>query len=172
MKQKEQSDILQRLFECAVCNIGFPRPNSLRKHVEMCNKVKNNNNIERDDSRFEKGQKLVCCNICSKKFTSLYDLKRHDLIHTGEKPFSCRFCAKKFRHTSSLKNHELIHTDEKPHSCQYCSKKFRTSGNQRIHEARHTDKNSKLYQQNQLLQIHVQDNQKNQNASKMYQKNY
>jgi len=40
-------------------------------------------------------QKLICI-VCDKKFTKLFNLKCHMLIHTGERPYRCKVCNKKF----------------------------------------------------------------------------
>ena len=119
--------------------------------------------IAHDDS------KELKCNICSKVFSSKFNLRRHIRTHTGEKPFACKVCDKKFALKCYLTLHEAIHSEVKPfkcticpdprffktksglnhhmvyhyepkYSCRFCSHKSYRKHNLKIHESTHVKK--------------------------------
>lgn len=74
----------------------------------------NNNQMELDDKPFS-------CELCQKKVSTSYNLKRHMMIHTGEKPYGCDLCEKRFREFSDLKKHRKKHTSEVHFKCMVCN---------------------------------------------------
>nr|CAI5836076.1 unnamed protein product [Callosobruchus analis] len=64
------------------------------------------------------------CDVCTKKFTTKYFLKKHKRLHTG----------KRFRQRVSYLVHRRIHTGAMPYQCALCDKRFRYKVSQRSHK--------------------------------------
>ncbi len=45
------------------------------------------------------------CQICGKKFSQRYELKKHKQTHTGERKFVCNECGKSFAQNGGLSAH-------------------------------------------------------------------
>ena len=65
------------------------------------------------------------CKTCSKKFTQLRNLTRHEKIIHGERQlFVCEHCNKSFTRGDALKRHRKHHERMITHTCDKCKKEF------------------------------------------------
>ncbi|KAJ4435727.1 hypothetical protein ANN_18344, partial [Periplaneta americana] len=66
------------------------------------------------------------CTLCSRSYTTPWDLKKHEFTHTGVRPHVCEQCGKSFSLKASLRRHEKIHTglEKRRYPCDICGKTF------------------------------------------------
>ncbi|XP_077585708.1 zinc finger and BTB domain-containing protein 18 isoform X1 [Stigmatopora nigra] len=122
-----------QIFMCPLCNKVFPSPHILQLHLSSHFR-------EQEGVRGKPGAgggggtgnggdvNVPTCTICSKTFSCMYTLKRHERTHSGEKPYTCATCGKSFQYSHNLSRHAVVHTREKPHACKWCERRFTQSG--------------------------------------------
>ena len=54
------------------------------------------------------GERPYSCKDCTKQFTQLNALQRHQRIHTGEKPYMCGLCNRTFTDKSTVRRHTMV----------------------------------------------------------------
>lgn len=64
------------------------------------------------------------CKTCSKQFTQLRSLSRHERSIHGEKRFCCDQCSESFTRKDALKRHQKRHRRTITHACDNCRKEF------------------------------------------------
>jgi KRAB domain-containing zinc finger protein len=99
----------ERKYKCEQCIRSYRSRTSLSIHKR------------RDHGE---GTEMFTCEICSNKYTSKAQLKRHILAHNGIFPFTCSTCGKGFDCKFRLVSHEYTHTSIKPLRCLKCNKGF------------------------------------------------
>ncbi|XP_041730647.2 zinc finger protein 436-like [Coregonus clupeaformis] len=140
---------------CKVCGKSFLYMGSLLKHVQT--HIKDQEHLcGVCGMRFQSQQSMIdhhqthigarfSCQVCSKCFTTEYDMSVHMRIHTDEKEYQCPDCGKSYTQFGYLQVHMRSHTGEKPpFPCPDCDKGFHRSDHLKRHMRSHTEE--KLYQ--------------------------
>ena len=140
--------------QCKVCKMTLEDPRALEAHKKAqhsfgschyCGKsffVKGDliNHIEKMHEG-KANEKSLMCEICSKSFNTIFQLKTHKVIHQ-EKQLKCQVCPKAFHWKSSLESHMIAcHMNTGPkkvHTCEFCGKTFADKSNYRSHRYTHT----------------------------------
>jgi uncharacterized Zn-finger protein len=65
------------------------------------------------------------CELCSKSFEKLKNLKRHKKLHSLEKNYKCDKCEASYSRSDHLNRHKITHSDDtKPFKCEICVQRF------------------------------------------------
>ncbi|XP_077496552.1 uncharacterized protein LOC144107434 [Amblyomma americanum] len=79
-------------------------------------------------------QRRYRCDICSKTYAHINNLKAHQPVHTSERPYTCRLCPAAFARRFTLRTHVLdTHNAAGLHACDHCEKKFAFKSNLERH---------------------------------------
>lgn len=120
-------------FICQYCGKEFLRPNSIRRHVEICHSgfriqcpicFKKLKGHLSEHLRTHENSKPHKCPDCGQRFTQSTQLTVHRRSHTGARPYSCRICSQRFSHSNAMLLHFRRHTGEKPFPCAMCPMSF------------------------------------------------
>lgn len=132
-------------FSCHLCHKRFKMQGSLMVHMRVAHYGFGNTVRQSQDEKLDspKGNNSTIdnkqweCEVCLKKFTTKYFLKKHKRLHTGEMPYVCTLCGKSFTFQQSYHKHMLYHSENKPHTCNECGRSFKElstlHNHQRIH---------------------------------------
>jgi len=137
---------------CDQCEETFAWKSSLNRHKEkvhlkteeseyscdFCSKKYKVQSILKDHvKRDHFDERSHQCDMCTKAFYKLNDLKYHRRLHLSIKPYQCTECSKSFSHLSHLHRHKRVHTGEKPYKCDICEKRFNQSSTLKVHRKSH-----------------------------------
>ncbi|KAJ8041067.1 hypothetical protein HOLleu_11774 [Holothuria leucospilota] len=89
--------------------------------------------IEHHGSPSKEGPRPYPCQFCSKTFSRLSFLNRHEQYHEDKMPFRCEECGRLFKHKRSRDRHMRLHTGDKKYSCPRCGLSFARSDHLKIH---------------------------------------
>lgn len=64
------------------------------------------------------------CEVCSRSFSSLQSLHRHQQYRNTERGYKCTLCCRMYEARQDLKKHLKEHTSERFHCCGHCGKRF------------------------------------------------
>ncbi|XP_053497935.1 histone-lysine N-methyltransferase PRDM9-like [Ictalurus furcatus] len=157
----EMNNSLLQLFSCSWCLFSYTSQFHLDNHIRRSHseenmiscEIKNDNVMPTVSSNIQQtwpdalhtntthGQmqkELYHCSKCEEDFISVYNLSKHQCVHTRQKPFPCTQCGKSFTYQRNLGQHQRIHTGEKPYHCSQCGKSFNNGSNYRQHQRIHT----------------------------------
>ncbi|XP_059614718.1 zinc finger protein 699-like isoform X2 [Phlebotomus argentipes] len=114
---------LEKIFECAICDLKFRVKHTLARHIEK---------IHLRLSNEWKKKQYYKCPDCEKSYTSKHYMEIHRRIHSSQSDdqvdqyINCEICSKPFKTMFKLKihmkNHEII--DKLGKMCPYCLKVF------------------------------------------------
>ena len=105
---------------CGGCREVFENAAALRAHSERVHKPADGSaGSGTDDGKpFE-------CNVCRKRFASIFFLLQHQQKVAREKCYPCTVCGRTFGRAHDLSNHETTHSNEMPFECSVCSRRFK-----------------------------------------------
>ena len=130
--------IMERPYECDICNKRFSRPGNVNRHKKQVHSVKDEQNQSQNSGSTDKwivysGHKIrpFQCGYkgCGKTYITKQSLRRHFLSHTGDSQFRCytgdctgriKYCDEK-----ALAQHiHIKHTMKRPFTCKFCNNQF------------------------------------------------
>ena len=107
---------------CEICEKVLSSKKALRRHITL--------------KHLKNGQHK--CDLCDRRFCSIYELQRHMPVHTNVKAHVCLICDKKFKQAGPLSKHMKTHTGEKEFECKICKQRFSQKANLLGHYSVHT----------------------------------
>ncbi|XP_017773156.1 PREDICTED: zinc finger protein 226 isoform X2 [Nicrophorus vespilloides] len=144
---------------CPYCSAKFIHASSLTRHVRRAH---NDRFVPKEERSNENVQCPICngvflrasldvhiknhsgikqfrCLICSKDFTTKWNLKLHKWTHAARaaKPFKCELCKGAFIRETDYTAHMNSHKSIRPYTCNYCGAQFNRKYNCQRHVKEH-----------------------------------
>ncbi|XP_059363795.1 uncharacterized protein LOC132103021 [Carassius carassius] len=105
-------------YRCKTCESCFSRYDHLKLHQARCRgkrqlevrvvKMSLDSLSTSPQSKTQEDGNMLQCKVCSKRLSTLSDLKRHmAMLHITDKPFPCKRCGKTYSTTKTLRRHNL-----------------------------------------------------------------
>uniref|UniRef100_A0A182K5V2 Zinc finger protein 865 n=1 Tax=Anopheles christyi TaxID=43041 RepID=A0A182K5V2_9DIPT len=92
-------------------------------------------------------EKCYPCTVCGRTFGRAHDLSNHETTHSNDMPFECSVCSRRFKNKLYLKNHLKLHTSNaKEQVCVECGKAFRTKDLLKTHLISHSQDFESVHQ--------------------------
>lgn len=101
-------------------------PNGVRSSMTQSQESLRTDGLDRSAfDQINEDERQYSCPFCSFKRAYKTTVRTHiRLKHTMERPFLCTICSLRFGTKGNLKRHMLVHTGEKPYQCPRCLLKF------------------------------------------------
>lgn len=112
------------LYRCQVCLDSFTDIETIRLHGKSV-KCRNVVKLSTKDQPFK-------CEVCERKFNTLYLLRQHLKRHMTS--FRCSCCPKSYFTKLELEFHQRTHTNERPHQCDKCPSSFQYAHHLKRHK--------------------------------------
>lgn len=112
------------LYRCQVCLDSFTDIEAIRLHGKSV-KCRNVVKLSTKDQPFK-------CEVCERKFNTLYLLRQHLKRHMTS--FRCSCCPKSYFTKLELEFHQRTHTNERPHQCDKCPSSFQYAHHLKRHK--------------------------------------
>ncbi|GAB0097747.1 hypothetical protein DMENIID0001_134130 [Sergentomyia squamirostris] len=159
-------------FECLICQRQFSSRHQRMYHMYCDKSIRKPKECPQCHQRFVTANHLKChlesheqkevqCNLCSKKFTRMQSLRKHQKIHKAEHEHKCSKCPKTYPFRFQLKQHELQHDNSRPHKCAICDRAFVLKENLKKHLLIHTNEKKfvcdvcgRKFTRNTTLKVH------------------
>lgn len=147
---KRDHDInLTEAFVCLECNAQLPRLRLLDEHVVkvhggapcvICSRrYKTRHELKRHQLKHTNERNVPCSHPgCDKRFFTTRHMRNHSKVHSEQKNFVCESCGYSCRNKETLRVHLRSHTGERPFGCKVCDKRFPSHSGLREHMAMHS----------------------------------
>ncbi|XP_046862318.1 zinc finger protein 431-like isoform X2 [Xenia sp. Carnegie-2017] len=145
-----EDDSKKKTFKCSSCRSTFDTAEERHSHMEtahsaecpICKKVYTSSYLK-EHMTFHNESSRVTCNICSKVFSSISNLRKHQKKHekNGYPPiekkrlYKCSECIETFLNEKDLEVHRSTHVGIVPIKCNDCGEVFAQKNMLRRHHA-------------------------------------
>ncbi|XP_042296582.1 zinc finger protein 574 [Sceloporus undulatus] len=137
---EQQAEMVPVAIICSMDNMGISVEGSAQEQTleefqcQMCSKAFTKiSQLSRHQRFAHKMERRHKCLTCGKMFKKKSHMSNHLLTHTGERPYHCKECGKSFNSPANLQRHRLTHTGERPYRCDICQKCFTQSSTLQQH---------------------------------------